>query len=95
MERYLDKLVAVESLLIAVEISESDEVVLVDAEAVLDLTEFNLTPQEVEKFDKILKKINVSLAESFQKRFPATSVISEIRSQPYKIASYQHSCRQR
>ena len=81
MERYLEKLVAVESLLIAVEISESDEVVLVDAEAVLDLTEFDLTPQEAEKFNKIFKKMNVSLAESFQKRFPASSVISEIRSQ--------------
>ena len=81
MERYLEKLVAVESLLIAVEISEGDEVVLVDAEAVLDLTEFDLTPQEAEKFNKIFKKMNVSLAESFQKRFPASSVISEIRSQ--------------
>ena len=79
-------LVAVEDLLIAIQIAETDEVVVVEAEAVIDLAEYNLTPLEVEKFTKIFRRINFKLAESFQKQFPATSVFSEIRSksQPSK-----------
>ncbi|NMG18209.1 hypothetical protein [Brasilonema bromeliae] len=72
-------LVAVEDLLIAVQITDTDDIVIVQGEAIVDLAEFNLTPQEVDKFEKILKTINGRLAESFQKQFPATSVISEIR----------------
>ena len=66
-------------VLIAVQIIGTDDVVVVQGEATVDLDQFNLTPQEVEKFGKILRVINAKLAESFQTQFPATSVISEIR----------------
>jgi hypothetical protein len=78
MEISSQNLVAVEDLLIAVQITDTDDVVVVQGEAIVDLAEFNLTPEEVEKFGKILRVINAKLAESFQKQFPATSVISEI-----------------
>ncbi len=80
MENFSKNLVAVEDLLIAVQISDNDDIVVVQAEAIIDLAEFDLTLQEIEKFRKILRRMNASLAESFQKQFPATSVISEIRS---------------
>jgi hypothetical protein len=76
-----DKLVAIEDLLIAVQFSNGTEVELVQGEAIIDLSEFNLTPQEVHKFQQILRKLNSELAKSLQKAHPATSVISEIRSQ--------------
>ncbi len=79
MEISSQNLVAVEDLLIAVHITDTNDVVVVQGEAIVDLAEFNLTPKEVEKFGKILRVINAKLAESFQKQFPATSVISEIR----------------
>jgi hypothetical protein len=79
MESKNENLIAVEELLIAIEISNTDELVIVQGEARIDLAEFNLTPQEIEKFDKIFKKMNITLAESFQTQFPAVSVISEIR----------------
>jgi hypothetical protein len=75
-----DKLVAIEDLLIAVEFSKESEVEFVQAEAIIDLSEFDLTPQEVHKFQQILRKLNSELAKSLQKAHPATSVISEIRS---------------
>ncbi len=81
MENYSKNLVAVEDLLIAVQVSDGNDIVVVQAEATVDLAEFDLTPQEIKKFSKILRKMNAMLAESFQKQFPATSVISEIRSQ--------------
>ncbi|MDP8964788.1 MAG: hypothetical protein M3O33_12560 [Cyanobacteriota bacterium] len=76
-----DKLVAIEDLLIAVQFSNESEVELVQGEALIDLSEFNLTPQEVQKFQQILRKLNSELAKSLQKAHPATSVISEIRFQ--------------
>ena len=79
MEISSQNLVAVEDLLIAVQIIDTDDIVVVQGEATVDLAQFNLTPEEVEKFGKILRVINAKLAESFQKQFPATSVISEIR----------------
>ena len=79
METSNKNLIAVEDLLIAIEITDSNKLVVVQGEAVVDLAEFNLTPQEIEKFGKILRIMNAKLAESFQKQFPTTSVISEIR----------------
>jgi hypothetical protein len=79
METSRENLIAVEDLLIAIEICDSNELLIVHGEAIIDLAEFNLTPQEIEKFDQILKIMNIRLAESFQNQFPAASVISEIR----------------
>lgn len=81
MEDFSKDLIAVEELFIAVEISGTDKIVVIQADAILDLSEFNLTPQKTEKFQNILMKLNGKLADSFQKLFPACSVISEIRSQ--------------
>ena len=79
METSSKNLIAVEDLSIVIEISNSDELIVVQGEAVVDLAKFNLTQQEIEKFDKILRIMSVKLAASFQKQFPTTSVISEIR----------------
>jgi len=85
--KYLDiaekNLVAVEDLLMAVEISGTDEIVIVQGEAVVDLAEYDLTPQELAKFRQIFQRLNAKLAESFQKQFPASSVVSEIRSKSH------------
>ncbi|MBD2771900.1 hypothetical protein [Iningainema tapete] len=78
MENFSENLVAVEELLIAVQISDND-IVIIQGEAIVDLAEFNLTYQEVEKFRKIFMKINAKLAESFQEKYPASSVLSEIK----------------
>ncbi|MEH1771183.1 MAG: hypothetical protein V7L30_33200 [Nostoc sp.] len=80
MENSSPNLVAVEELLIAVQIPDNNDVVVVGAQAVVDLAPFNLTPQEIQKFQKIFRSMNAKLAESFQEPFTATSVISEIRS---------------
>ena len=81
MENYSKNLVAVEDLLIAVQVSDGNDIIVIQGEASVDLAEFDLTPEEIKKFSKILRKMNALLAESFQKQFPASSVISEIRSQ--------------
>ncbi len=80
MQNFSEDLVAVEQLFLAVQISDLNDVVVVDAEAIIDLTEFNLTPEEIDKFKDIFRKLNSKLVASFQKQYPASSVISEIRS---------------
>jgi len=73
-------LVAAEELLIAVQCSNQSDIEIVKAEAYVNLAKFNLTPQEVQKFQLILKELNAKLAESLQQRCPAVSVFSEVRS---------------
>jgi len=65
MDTSSNNLMAVEDLLIAIHIAETNEIVIVKGEATVDLAKYNLTPQEVEKFNSILKRINFKLAESF------------------------------
>ena len=56
------KLAVVENLLIAVRLSNRSAVEVVEAEAKVDLAEFELTQEEVDKFRTIIKKLNDSLA---------------------------------
>ncbi len=70
----------VENLMLAVRFSNRVSVEIVEAEAKVDLAEFELTPQELEKLGIIIKKLNNALAESLQKRCSAVSIISELRS---------------
>ena len=84
MQNFSEDLVAVEQLFLAVQISDLNDVVVVDAEAIIDLRDFNLTPEEIDKFKDIFRKLNSKLAASFQKQYPASSVISEIRSKDQK-----------
>jgi hypothetical protein len=73
------KLAVVENLLIAVRFSNRSAVEVVEAEAKVDLAEFDLTQQEIDKFRTIIKKLNDSLVESLQKRCSAVSIVSELR----------------
>ncbi|OKH34389.1 hypothetical protein NIES2101_39085 [Calothrix sp. HK-06] len=78
MKNHSKDLVALEEILLAVQIVNSDNIGIVDVKATLDLDEFDLTPEEVDKFQKIFRRLNNKLAESLQKQHPACSVISEI-----------------
>jgi hypothetical protein len=62
-----------------VRFSNRSAVEVVEAEAKVDLAEFDLTQQEIDKFRTIIKKLNDSLAESLQKRCSAVSIVSELR----------------
>jgi hypothetical protein len=73
-------LAVVENIMIAVRFSNRTAVEVVEAEAKVDLSDFELTPPEVQKLKVILKKLNEKLAESLQKRCSAVSIISELRS---------------
>ncbi len=75
-----ESLIAAEEILIAVQCSNQTDVELIQAEAYVDLTKFDLTPQEFQKFQLILKELNIKLAESLQARCLAASVFSEVRS---------------
>lgn len=73
------KLAVVENFLIAVRFSNRSAVEVVEAEAKVDLVEFELTQQETDKFRAIIKRLNESLAESLQKSCSAVSIVSELR----------------
>jgi len=60
MDNSSKDLVAVEEILIAVEVSDLNDVVILQGQAIVDLAEFELTPQETVKFKKIFEKVNTS-----------------------------------
>ncbi|BAZ16753.1 hypothetical protein NIES4071_86310 [Calothrix sp. NIES-4071] len=66
-------------MFLAIQISGSDDISIVNAKAILDLEEFNLTPEEMQKFKIIFVKLNKQLADSLYEQYPTSSVISEIR----------------
>ncbi|ACC81819.1 hypothetical protein [Nostoc punctiforme] len=70
---------ALEEIFIAIEVPDLNDVVILQGSAIVDLAEFQLTPQETMKFKKIFEKVNTKLAESLYEQFPASSIISEIR----------------
>lgn len=84
----LSNLVAVEDLLIAVQCPNQDDIQIIQAEAAVNLDKFNLTPQEIYKFQLILKELNSELAKSLEEQHPAVSVISEIRSKSGKNLNF-------
>lgn len=72
-------LTLVENLAIAVRFSNRATVEVVTAEAIVDLAEFELAPQEVKKLKIILQRLNKELAQSLEKHCSAVSLTSEIR----------------
>jgi hypothetical protein len=74
-----NKVAVVENLMLAVRLSNRVSVEIVEAEAKVDLTEFDLTPQELEKLGTIIKRLNNAMAESLQKQCSAVSIVSELR----------------
>jgi hypothetical protein len=74
-----NNLAVVENLMIAVRFSNRTTVEVIEAEAKVDLAEFDLTPQEVQKLGTILRRLNDELAESLQKRCSAVSIISALQ----------------
>lgn len=65
--------------MLAVRLSNRAAVEVVEAEAKVNLAEFDLTPEELEKFSTIIKRLNDAMAESLQKRCSAVSIVSELR----------------
>ncbi len=77
-------LFAVEDILVSVDVLSSRNVRLVTARAVVDLAEFNLTEEEVKKFDKILQMLGSRLLEDLENsRYLAVSVKSGIYPEQY------------
>ncbi len=72
-------LTLVENLAIAVRFSNRATVEVVTAEAIVDLAEFELAPQEIQKLTVILQRLNKELAHSLEKHCSAVSLTSEIR----------------
>lgn len=79
VEHYLSNLTVVENLMLAIRFSNRTAVEVVDAEAKVDLSEFKLTPQEAQKLQTILKRLNDKLAQSLEKQCSAVSIVSEVR----------------
>lgn len=69
----------VESLMLAVRFSNRAAVEVVEAEAKVDLSDFDLTPREIEKLGEIIKVLNKAMADSLQKRCSAVAIVSELR----------------
>lgn len=74
-----ENLAVIEHFLIAVRFSNRAAVEVVEAEAKVDLSEFELTPQEVQKLKAIVKRLNNELAKSLEKSCSAVSITSDLR----------------
>jgi hypothetical protein len=74
-----NNLLVVENLLIAIRYSNRSAVEVLQAEAKVDLAEFDLTDREIQKLGMIIKKLNYAVAESLQKSCSAVSIVSELR----------------
>jgi hypothetical protein len=82
--RNSENLFAVEDILISVDVLSSRNVRLVTAKAVVDLAEFQLTEEEIKKFDTILQIIGSRLLEDLEKyRYSAVSVKAGIYPEQY------------
>lgn len=74
-----NNLAVVENFLIAVRFSNRAAVEVVEAEAKVDLTEFELSSHEIQNLEEIIKRLNVELAASLEKSCSAVSITSELR----------------
>lgn len=73
------EVVLINDLLLAVPCYEEDVPVVLQATINLDLSEFELTPEEISKFRKIMQQFNYSLSDAFSKSCLAASVTTEIQ----------------
>lgn len=69
-----------EDLWVAVECTEAGQTQIVDSRIEIDLTDFDLTPEELEKFSRLLAKINRKVMDALSEVCPAVSISTEIRS---------------
>lgn len=72
------KLYLVQDFFIAVECPSQEEPEIVDVSAHLELTEFNLTDEEIQKLRKIVKKWELRLTDKFSQATLAASVSANI-----------------
>jgi hypothetical protein len=72
------ELVLVNDLLLAVPCYQEDVPVVLEARVNLDLSEFNLTPAEIEKLTKIMQRLTFSLSSAFSETCLAASITTEI-----------------
>jgi hypothetical protein len=72
-------LAVVEDLLVAVECTEAGQTQIVDSRIEIDLAEFDLTPEELKKFSRLLHKINRKVMDALAEVCPAVSISAEIR----------------
>lgn len=77
MEKYNE---LVEEFFMAVECSKQGEPEIIHTTINIDLSEFNFTPQELEKLQKLLRKLNIALTDVFSEVLPAASILTELRS---------------
>lgn len=73
------EVVLTNDLLLAVPCYQEDVLVILKATINLDLSEFELTPEEIYKFRKIMQQLNYSLSDAFSKSCLAASVTTEIQ----------------
>lgn len=73
-----NELLIVGQVLLAVQCSRQEEPEIVETSVQVDLTEFQLTQQEAEKLEKILKRVNFALTDAFSEVCLAASVTSDV-----------------
>jgi hypothetical protein len=73
-----NRLYLIQEYFIAVECSNQNEPEIIEVIAHLDLTEFRLTDSEIEKFIKIIKKLELRLTDKFSQATLAASVTVNI-----------------
>lgn len=70
----------VEEFFLAVECAKEGEPEIVHTTINIDLSEFEFTPQEIQKLQKLLLKLNLVLTDAFSEVLPAASVSTQLRS---------------
>jgi hypothetical protein len=71
-------LALVEEFFFVISLTEETEPISITAE--IDLTEFNFSPGDIHKLERLCRKVELALIDAFSQQFPAASVIVEIRS---------------
>jgi hypothetical protein len=71
--------VLVNDMLLAVPCYQEDVPIVLEATINLDLSEFKLSSDELDKLQKIMQKLTVNLSNAFSKNCLAASITSDIR----------------
>jgi hypothetical protein len=74
------KLAVVEDLLVAIECTEAGKTEVIDSRIEIDLAEFDLSPEELQKFSGLLHKLNQKVTDALAEVCPAVSISAQIRS---------------
>lgn len=73
-----NRLYLIQDFFLAVECPSENEPEILEVNTHLDLTEFRLTEEEIQKFRKILKKLELRLTDKFSQATLAASVTANI-----------------